>query len=102
MVAEVTNADVPGAYKVINHGKDISAQIKLPQAIRLNADGTVSGALAGTWIHSRQQSRRCHAGRRASQRRVVAAWNTNANKFVVTFSAQNTAGVSIWGARTED
>jgi len=27
VVAEVTNADVAGAYKVINHGKDISAQI---------------------------------------------------------------------------
>jgi len=29
-------------------------------------------------------------------------WNTNANRFVVTFSAQAPHGVSWWGARTGD
>jgi len=29
-------------------------------------------------------------------------WNTNANRFVVTFSAQSQSGVSVWGARTGD
>ena len=29
-------------------------------------------------------------------------WNSNANSFVVTFSAQTDAGVSWWGSRTGD
>ena len=29
-------------------------------------------------------------------------WNTNANRFVITFSAQVGGGGSLWGARTGD
>jgi arabinan endo-1,5-alpha-L-arabinosidase len=29
-------------------------------------------------------------------------WNSNANSFTVTFSAQSSQGVSIWGVRTGD
>ena len=50
-VAEVTAAQAAGAYKMVNHGKDITATIKNSENLRLNSDGTVSGAVTGTWIH---------------------------------------------------
>ena len=50
-VAEVTSAQAAGAYKIVNHGKDISATIKNSETMRLNSDGTVSGAVTGTWLH---------------------------------------------------
>jgi arabinan endo-1,5-alpha-L-arabinosidase len=102
VVADVTNADVPGAYKAINHGKDISAQTKPSQAIRLNADGTVSGALTGTWIHRGDNLVDVTLGGVLHNGVLSRQWNTNANRFVVTFSVQNSTGVSIWGARTGD
>ena len=102
VVAEVTNADVPGAYKLIDHGKDISTTIKASQAIRLDADGTVSGAVTGTWLHRGGNLIDVTTGGTLFYGVLSRQWNTNANRFVVTFSAQSTAGVSLWAARTED
>ena len=50
-MADVTNADVAGEYEMIDHGEDISATLKMSQAFRLNPDGTISGAMTGTWMH---------------------------------------------------
>ncbi|HEU5134023.1 MAG TPA: glycoside hydrolase family 43 protein [Steroidobacteraceae bacterium] len=100
VVAEITNADVPGAYKVIDHGEDMSATVKPSQAIRLNADGTMSGALTGTWIHRGGNLIDVALSGVIYHGVLSRQWNTNANRFVVTFSAQARYGASVWGART--
>ena len=102
VVAEVINTDVAGAYKFIDHGKDISATIKQSQAVRLNADGTVSGAVTGTWLHRGNNLVDLTIGGTLYNGVLSRQWNTNANRFVVTFSAQSQSGVSVWGARTGD
>ena len=54
---------------------------------------------------SRQQSHRRHLDLTAASLYngvLSRQWNTNANRFVVTFSAQASHGVSVWGARTGD
>jgi arabinan endo-1,5-alpha-L-arabinosidase len=101
-VAEVTNADVPGAYKFIDHGEDISATIKTSQAIRLNADGTMTGAVTGTWLHRGNNLIDIMLSGVIYNGVLSRQWNSNANRFVVTFSAQADHGVSWWGSRTGD
>ena len=101
-VAEVTSAQVAGAYKVVNHGKDISATIKNSDAMRLNGDGTVSGAATGTWLHRGDNLIDIVLSGTLYNGVLSRQWNTNANNFVVTFTAQTTAGVSLWGSRTGD
>jgi len=101
-VTEVTNAQVAGAYKVINHGKDISATIKASDALRLNVDGTVSGAATGTWLHRGNNLVDVVLSGTIYNGVLSRQWNTNANNFVVTFTAQTTAGISLWGSRTGD
>jgi arabinan endo-1,5-alpha-L-arabinosidase len=101
----VTAAEAAGSYKMINHGKDISATIKASQAIKLGADGTVSGAAAGTWVHKGSNNvgvTLTGTGAGAYNGVLSRQWNTNANAFVVTFTAQSVDGVSLWGARTGD
>ncbi len=102
VVADVTNADVPGAYKIIDHGKDILATIKPSQTLRLNADGTMTGALTGTWLHRGNNLVDLALSGVIYNGVLSRQWNTNANKFVVTFSVQAAAGNSVWGARTGD
>jgi arabinan endo-1,5-alpha-L-arabinosidase len=102
LVAEVTNTDVAGAYKYIDHGKDISATIKPSQAIRLNAAGTVSGAVTGTWLHRGSNFIDLTIGGVLYNGVLSRQWNTNANRFVVAFSAQSQTGVSLWGTRSAD
>jgi arabinan endo-1,5-alpha-L-arabinosidase len=99
--ASVTAADAQGSYKMINHGKDISATIKASQNIQLNADGTVTGAASGTWQNMGGNNVNITLTTGGSFNGVLSRqWNSNANAFVVTFTAQSVDGVSIWGART--
>jgi arabinan endo-1,5-alpha-L-arabinosidase len=100
--AEVTNADVPGAYKYVDHGKDISSVIKNSQSIRLNADGSVTGAVTGTWLHRGGNLIDISIAGIAFNGALSRQWNPNSNRFVVTFSAQSNGGVSIWGVRASD
>ena len=83
-------------------GKDISATLKPSQIIRLNTDGTITGAMTGTWIHRGNNLVDVASGGAIYYGVLSRQWNSNANRFVVTFSAQNSSGVSLWGARTGD
>lgn len=40
---------IPGEYQFINHEKDISSHLKKSVTISLNDDGTITGAISGTW-----------------------------------------------------
>lgn len=96
----VSSSEALGSYKMINHGKDISAVIKTSQEIKLNADGTVSGALTGSWLHQGNNQMSITLGSNGTFKGVLSRqWNTNANAFVISFTAQSNEGVSIWGAR---
>ncbi|SFG88185.1 arabinan endo-1,5-alpha-L-arabinosidase [Duganella sp. CF458] len=99
--AGVTAADAAGTYKVINHGKDISAAIKQSQAVVLAAGGTVSGAMSGTWAHQGGNQLSITLSDGTTYNGVLSRqWNANADAFAVTFTVQSKAGVSLWGART--
>ncbi len=99
--ADVAPADAVGTYKVINHGKDISAAIKQSQVIRLAAGGAVSGALAGSWVQQGGNKVSIALPDGTTYNGVLSLqWNSNANAFVTTFTVQSKAGVSLWGART--
>jgi arabinan endo-1,5-alpha-L-arabinosidase len=102
-VAAVTSTEAQGNYKYVDHGKDISATVKASQTVRLNSDGTVSGAVTGTWLHRGNNLIDITLGAGGLFNGVLSRqWNTSASAFVVTFSAQSRDGVSIWGARTGD
>ena len=60
-------------------------------------------AITGTWLHRGNNLIDITLGTGGLFNGVLSRqWNTNANNFVVTFSAQSVDGVSIWGARTAD
>src|SRR5690606_37591950 len=43
-------AQLRGSYKLINHGKGITATPATSALVTLEPDGTVTGAHAGTWM----------------------------------------------------
>jgi arabinan endo-1,5-alpha-L-arabinosidase len=96
------SADVGGAYKLVDHGKDISATIKPSQTIRLDANGNLTGAATGTWIHRGANLFEITMGGTIYYGALSRQFNPNARRFVVTFTAQSSAGISLWGARTGD
>jgi len=76
--------------------------IRSSQSIRLNADGSVGGAVTGTWLHRGANLVDLNIGGATFNGVLSRQWNPNANRFVVTFSAQSSAGISVWGVRTSD
>jgi arabinan endo-1,5-alpha-L-arabinosidase len=101
LASAVSSAEAAGAYKMVNHGKDISATIKQSQNIRLETGGTVSGAATGSWTYKGSNGISITLTGSGTFNGVLSRqWNPNANSFVVSFTAQSKDGVSIWGART--
>ena len=101
LAAQVVAADVAGSYQLVNHGKDISTVLKLSQSINLLADGTITGAQVGSWIHQGNNLIAITLVSGGLFHGVLSRqWNGNAGTFVVTFTVQSADGVSLWGART--
>lgn len=108
----VASTDVPGSYKVVNFGKTISGSINNSQVVQFNADGTLSGALTGTWTYKGANA----ASPNVTNITIAPAgggvlsgvfngvlsrqFNSSSNSFEVTFSALSTGGVTLWGIRT--
>ena len=100
--ADVSAAQAAGTYKLVNHGKDISALSKASIVVTLNADGTVGGAggMTGTWVHSGSNKISVVSGGVTYKGVLARQWNTNSSAFVVSFSALSSGGVSLWAVRT--
>ena len=96
-------AQVAGDYQLINHHKDITAAIKTPLDVTLQADGSLGGELAGHWFYSDDNHLTLEVDELGSFAGVVSwGWDVAENRFVVTFSALSAEGVSLWGSRQAD
>lgn len=98
--ADISAAQAAGTYKLVNHGLDITAAIKPSINVTLNADGTVSGGMTGTWAYKAGNKLTLTSGGSTYSGVLSRQWNTNASAFVVSFSALSSGGVSLWAIRT--
>ncbi|MGQ3054563.1 MAG: glycoside hydrolase family 43 protein, partial [Roseateles sp.] len=98
--ADVSAAQAAGSYKLVNHGKDITATTKASINVMLNADGTVTGGMTGTWTHKGSNKLSVVSGGVTYAGVLSRQWNTSASAFVVSFSALSAGGVSLWAIRT--
>lgn len=100
--ADISAAQAAGTYKLVNHGKDITAVSKASIVLTLNTDGTVggTGGMTGSWTHNGSNKITVVSGGVTYKGVLSRQWNTNASAFVVTFSALSSGGVSLWAIRT--
>jgi arabinan endo-1,5-alpha-L-arabinosidase len=102
-VETVSFAETPGDYKLVNHGKAISAAIEYSELISLLPNGGISGAQSGSWQRAWGNRITVELDGIGLFRGVMSrGWNETSQQFVVTFSAQSDEGVSIWGSRVID
>jgi arabinan endo-1,5-alpha-L-arabinosidase len=98
--AAVRREFVLGDYMYVNHGKEITAAIKKSQLITLNTNGTISGAVAGTWtLVGDKQVEISIAGGAPFKGVFVNQWDETSKNYVMTFTAQSREGVAIFGSR---
>ena len=96
----VRTHEVVGEYKFVNHGKDISAEVKMSEQVSLQSNGTVSGAVSGTWYRPGGNRITIEInGLGLFKGMLSRGWNEPSQQFVVTFTALSVEGVSIWGSQ---
>lgn len=106
--ADVSAAQAAGTYKLVNHGKDITATSKASILVTLGTDGSLggTGGMTGTWTHNGGNKITLVSGGVTYKGVLSRQWNTNSSAFVVSFSViSSTAGtaaatgVSMWAVR---
>lgn len=91
---------VAGEYELVNHGKDISAEMKESVAVRLEVDGSVTGAVSGTWTMSETDEHiRLTINGIDYDGVWRMAWDPAAEKWTESFTVLSQYGVALWGAR---
>jgi arabinan endo-1,5-alpha-L-arabinosidase len=92
--------DTVGEYKLVNHGKDISDEIKVSRLVTLHAGGGISGDVTGHWFRSFGNRITIELDGEGLFKGVLSwGWNEISEQFVMTFTALSDEGVSIWGSK---
>ena len=93
--------DIVGDYEFIDHGTATDGKIINYSNIKLNSDGTVSGAATGKWSQAKDTSAaELTIGGQVYNGYFLAAKDENGKK-VMSFTAVGTNNHSIWGAQAK-
>lgn len=98
--AEAYTEDIlTGTYKFINHGRDISAEMKESEEIRLESGGKITGAYEGTWELKGDHEAVIEIDGHTYKGVFLKQADEDGNKYVMTFTALCAeTGTSIWGS----
>ncbi|WP_079710371.1 LamG-like jellyroll fold domain-containing protein [Paraliobacillus ryukyuensis] len=97
-IKPVDEVAIAGDYKYINHGKEITGDITTSSWISFNQDGSISGAVTGTWRKYDDYRAEVNVGGETYDGVFIKQWDPTAEAWVMTFSAMSGDGVVIWGS----
>ncbi|CAM4093882.1 LamG-like jellyroll fold domain-containing protein [Saccharibacillus endophyticus] len=101
-LSTVKKDDIAGDYAYVNHGKAYSGDIEETQFIRLNANGTVTGALEGKWRKNASNQAKITIGKEEFDGVFLRQWDPVSQSNVMTFTAVSGSGEAAWGTRLAD
>lgn len=99
VIGKYAKEDVVGRYKLINHGKDISADIKMSQDILLNTDGTITGAVEGKWEKKGDHQVQLEIDGECYNGHFIHQWDTDGKGQTIAFTVLSNKGVALWGSQ---
>ncbi|AGB41659.1 beta-xylosidase [Halobacteroides halobius DSM 5150] len=101
-VGVYSESDVVGTYQYVNHGKDIQTgdgNITKSKNIKLLADGTITGAVEGTWELTGDYTVNITINGNTYYGVFLEQLDRGLRENVMTFSALSNRGVTIWGSQ---
>lgn len=105
-LSTVTASEIIGAYQYLNHGTriqenwdDANPMITNSETIDLLADGSITGAVTGTWELIGDHYVTITIAGEVFHGVFITQWDNGLGKDVMTFTAQSDSNVSIWGSR---
>ena len=92
--------ELAGGYKLINHGREISAEMSESQEIQLTSKGEIQGLEEeGTWKIGDNCSIELEIDGKTYKGIYLKQWDEDGKKYVMTFTALNSeTGMSVWGS----
>ncbi|NIK77236.1 beta-xylosidase [Paenibacillus castaneae] len=108
-IAQVSASDIVGVYQYINHGKDITKDIKSSQFVKLLADGTISGSVTGTWKLEDDYFAKLVVDEVVGGIAVqtvykgvfIRQWDPTREAYVMAFTVMSGKGIAVWGSQFE-
>lgn len=98
-IEPVSQEEVTGSYKFINHGREISAEMNESVNIELKKDGTVTGDVEGTYTLTGDYNIHLMIDSKEYQGVFLKQWDEDGKKYVMTFTAlDDETGVAVWGS----
>ena len=97
---EFSQKELSGSYKLINHGREISAEMSESQEIILASNGKIKGTeKEGTWKTGSDCKIELEIDGKTYKGVYLKQWDEDGKKYVMTFTALNSeTGISIWGS----
>lgn len=95
------NEDIVGTYEYINHGNATNGVIINSESITLNADGTISGAVKGTWKQASSSAEASFIINGKPYKGYFYAGKNEAGKKVMSFTAVGNTNQTVWGAKND-
>jgi arabinan endo-1,5-alpha-L-arabinosidase len=96
---KVNRDELIGEYKLINHGKDISAEIKKSVDINLTKNNKITGDVTGTWKKTDHNTAELTIEGLVYKGVFLRQWDPTLETYVMTFSALSKEGIAIWGSK---
>ena len=94
--------EVTGTYHFINHGKEISGEIKASEDITLQKNGRITGAQEGKWKKIKDHQIELILDGIKYNGYFIKQWDEDAKAYVMSFTAGSKRGVSIWGSKVHN
>ena len=94
-----SNEELLGEYKLINHGKRITTDLKKSKIITLEADSRISGAVVGEWYREDGNYLNLVIDANVYRGVLLRQWDDDQRAWVMTFSVLSPDGVALWGSK---
>lgn len=98
-ISATDSAQIPGDFKLINHGKTINSTAITSTLITLNPGGAVTGSVSGTWQLVGDYDATFTLGGVTYHGVFVRVWDDDNLTWVLGFTALSADGTAIWGSK---
>lgn len=89
--------DIAGEYGLIQHGKDISAEVKTAQHIELKNNGRITGDTEGKWAYKKDGRAEITIDGKVYKGTFLTQWDEAEGAYTTTFTALSDTGEAVWG-----
>ncbi|MBP3950112.1 glycoside hydrolase family 43 protein [Bacillus suaedae] len=100
-LAQVSEKEIRGEYSFINHGKEISDEVKESLSIELEKNNSISGDVSGEWKLTDENSAELTIDGVTYKGVFLEQWSPTAEAVVMTFTALSEEGIAIWGSKIQ-